>query len=94
MDLALGLLNETSNVNKTVVQRHIAGVSEHLEPIPVKMSNAINTTDVCHGYTIQPDFGTYLAGKKKNVVGKESEIPSICSRILDIFCRQRGFTAL
>lgn len=52
------IYSEANNDSKTVFTRHIS--AEKAIPKP---SIAINTTVLCHSYTIQPDFGTYLAGK-------------------------------
>lgn len=54
----MDIFSEASSDSRVLAARHISAE----KPIP-KMNNAINTTLLCHSYTIQPDFGTYLAGK-------------------------------
>ncbi|CAH2248076.1 jg12758 [Pararge aegeria aegeria] len=40
--------------------------ARHLSSAPPEVNNAINTTLLCHSYTLQPDFASYFAVLKGN----------------------------
>lgn len=52
------MYGEGNSENRVLAARHISPE----KPLP-QSNNAINSTVLCHTYTLQPDFGTYLAGK-------------------------------
>ncbi|CAH0727088.1 unnamed protein product, partial [Brenthis ino] len=57
----MDLLSEASNGQRVLVARHISA-----DPPLQEVNNAINTTLLCHSYSLQPDFTSYLAVLKSN----------------------------
>lgn len=53
----MDLLSEASNGQRVLVARHVSA-----DPPLQEVNNAINTTLLCHSYSLQPDFASYLAG--------------------------------
>ena len=53
----MDLLSEASSGPRLLAARHISA-----DPPLQEVNNAINTTLLCHTYSLQPDFATYLAG--------------------------------
>lgn len=58
MTSTMDLLGEGDTGSRILTARHISGEKS------LGINNAVNTTLLCHSYSVQPDFGTYLAGKK------------------------------
>ncbi|XP_059045055.1 organic solute transporter alpha-like protein [Achroia grisella] len=52
----MDLLSESSSENRILTARHISA-----EKTLPETNNAVNTTLLCYSYSIQPDFGSYLA---------------------------------
>ncbi|KOB72791.1 Organic solute transporter alpha-like protein [Operophtera brumata] len=71
----MDIFSEGSRDSRVLAARHISE-----KPIP-KMDNAINTTLLCHSYTIQPDFGTYLAVIRLGAMvrGASSAASDVCA---------------
>ncbi|XP_052741945.1 organic solute transporter alpha-like protein [Bicyclus anynana] len=40
--------------------------ARHLSSVPPELNNAVNTTLLCHSYSLQPDFASYFAVLKGN----------------------------
>ncbi|CAG9583283.1 unnamed protein product [Danaus chrysippus] len=55
----MDLLSEASNGPRVLTARHISD-------IPQEINNPINTTLLCHTYSLQPDFASYTAVLKSN----------------------------
>lgn len=51
----MDLLSEASNGPRVLTARHISD-------IPPEINHPINTTLLCHTYSLQPDFASYTAG--------------------------------
>lgn len=53
----MDLQSEASSEKRILIARHISAEKAFDAP-----NNAVNTTFLCHSYTLQPDFRTYVEG--------------------------------
>lgn len=61
MTSTMDLLREGDAGTRILTARHISADNA------VKgLNNGVNTSLLCHSYSVQPDFGSYLAGKRNS----------------------------